>query len=106
MKGRASPSPSGGGDVQLGCGWESVVVGLYTLFGGRGCTDWVLVGSLLLVACTRSLDGVDVQIECGFLSLLVVWDCLFGRWGCAWWGSDVGCWYKGKGKENGSKSNV
>lgn len=39
---------------------------------GRGCTDWVLVGSLLLVACTRSLDGVDVQIECGFVSLLVV----------------------------------
>ena len=26
----------------------------------RGCTDWVLVGSLLLVACTRSLDGGDV----------------------------------------------
>ena len=37
---------------------------------GRGCTDWVLVGSLLLVACTRSLDGMDVQIECGFVSLL------------------------------------
>lgn len=31
-----------------------------------------VVGSLLLVACTRSLDGVDVQIECGFVSLLVV----------------------------------
>lgn len=39
---------------------------------GRGCTDWVLVGSLLLVACTCSLDGGDVQIECGFVSLLVV----------------------------------
>lgn len=68
---------------RLGVGWESIVGGLYTLFG-RG----------------------DVQIECGIVSLLVVLDCLFGRWGCAWWGSDVGCWDNGKGKENGSKSNV
>ena len=58
------------------------------------------------MASPSSSEGVDVQIECGFVSLLVVWDCLFGRWGCAWWGSDVGCWDKGKGKENGSKSNV
>ena len=65
-----------------------------------------VVGSLLLVACTRSLDGVDVQIECGFVSLLVVWDCLFGRWGCAWWGSDVGCWDNEKGEESGSVFNV
>ncbi|WP_455098876.1 hypothetical protein [Prevotella histicola] len=59
-----------------------------------------MVGSLLLVACTRSLDGVDVQIECGIVSLLVGWDCLFGRWGCAWWGSDVGVLggWKGEGK--------
>ena len=30
------------------------------------------VGSLLLLACTRSLDGGDVQIECRIVSLLVV----------------------------------
>jgi len=31
-----------------------------------------VVGSLLLLACTRSLDGGDVQIECRIVSLLVV----------------------------------
>ena len=39
-KGGASPSPSGGGDVQIGCGWESVVVGLYTFFEWWGCAWW------------------------------------------------------------------
>ena len=31
-----------------------------------------VVGSLLLLACTRSLDGGNVQIECRIVSLLVV----------------------------------
>ena len=65
-----------------------------------------VVGSLLLVACTRSLDGVDVQIECGFVSLLVVWDCLFGRWGCAWWGSDVGIMKRAKNRDRCSMFNA
>ena len=64
-----------------------------------------VVGSLLLLACTRSLDGGDVQIGCwlgvycgwlvhalwreGMYRLGVGWESivgglytLFGRWGC------------------------
>jgi len=41
-----------------------------------------VVGRLLLVACTRSLDGGDVQIECGWESVVGGLYTLFGRWGC------------------------
>ena len=67
-----------------------------------------VVGGLLLVACTRSLDGGDVQIECGIVSLLVVLDCLFGRCGCAGgdliWG--VGIMERGRNRDQSSMFNA
>ena len=42
-----------------------------------------VVGRLLLVACTRSLDGGDVQIGCGWESVVGSLYTLFGRCGCA-----------------------
>ena len=39
-KGGASPSPSGGGDVQIECGFVSLLVVWDCLFGRWGCAWW------------------------------------------------------------------
>lgn len=84
MKGTASPSPSEGGDVQIGC-W----LGVYC---------WWLVHALWTEGMCRQSVGLLVCWWSDIASL--------GGGDVPGGGSDVGCWDKGKGKENGSKSNV